>query len=99
MHKEQMGDIQLLKRLTAHEDEILDEDTVEAFRGMLHGLEHGHSITSKQRGWALSVYEAKDIQRHYAENLVSRGCVPKTKNVPVFEWEKPENRPLKPPGR
>lgn len=96
MYKErELNDRMLLERVLEHEDEVLDEQTIQAFRGMKIRLED-QNLSSRQREWVARVYKEKDIQRHYNENR--KGKVPRGKKQHLFSWEKPENRPLKPPG-
>lgn len=92
-----LEDLELLKRIVEHTDEILDDHAINAFECMYRKVKHGAQkrLTSRQREWAESVYDKHDLQRHYSENLVSRGDIA-TGSVVVYEWEK--NRPLKPPG-
>lgn len=97
---EGLGDTVLLRRLLDHGD-LLVEREVEAFTGMLHGLEHAgrKSLSPSQREWAERAYERHDVGRYYTENLVSSGRVKADATGPKYPWELPENRPLKPPGR
>jgi hypothetical protein len=99
MYREELSDKQLIDRLLEHEDEILDEEAVKAFRGMKNKIRLGYPLSSRQREWADNVYVDRDIQRHYNENLVSKGKAPRGRKLETFWWEKEENRPLKPPGR
>jgi hypothetical protein len=94
------GDEELLKRLVDHEDEILDENAVSAFKNMYYMIKNKQQklLTDKQRSWTEAIYEKHDVQKYYSENLVSTGKVKKGKTQ-TFWWEQQENKPLKPPGR
>jgi len=95
---EDLEDLELMRRIVEHTDEILGDNAVNAFEGMYHNLRQGaqKALTPRQRAWARDVYDRHDLQRHYSENLVSSGRVAAS-GAMVYEWEK--NRPLKPPGR
>ena len=95
---EDMTSQTLVARLLEHSDDLTERE-LDAFAGMQAGFECGHLGLSKpQRDWAEDTY-TKKVEHHYAENLVSSGKAKKTKSKIVYDWEKPENRPLKPPGR
>ena len=98
MHRDDLTDQMMLDRLLEHEDEILDDGAVQAFRGMWHKMKGGWDLTTRQKEWVARVYKSADIQRHYNENLMSRGKVRRGKPMEQFWWEKRENRPLKPPA-
>lgn len=90
-----MTDLEMLNSLlNNHVDEISDAET-EAFSDMRWSiLVHHFSLTSKQREWVVSVYER--IVPQYA-NLVSRGLVPRGKEVPMPPAL--QNLPKRPPPR
>lgn len=57
---------------------------------------HRDKLTEKQRAWVRSVLERNDIVDERTVNLVSRGLVPRGREVePALALR---NRPLKPPG-
>jgi hypothetical protein len=99
------ADLSMLKELLEQHADEMTEKEVEAFADMRFnlGVYGGMTIpskgkfqqlTDKQRTWVTEVHER--IVPTYA-NLVSRGLVPRGKEVP--EPEVLKNRPLKPPQR
>ncbi|GAC1448474.1 MAG: hypothetical protein PVSMB8_07460 [Vulcanimicrobiaceae bacterium] len=101
-------DLKLLRQLLDHDHETLDRelesgDTVrEVFACILAemtdytaNVAKRHSMSDKQRAWAENLLaEIKPT-----ENLVSRGLVPRGREVETIAALKPENLPRKPPGR
>ena len=98
-------DLKMLNELlNDHADELNDSET-EAFASMRFNLNAYAStscaqspgfqqLTDKQRAWVTAVYER--IVPQYA-NLVSRGLVPRGREVPTPEVLK--NLPKRPPPR
>ena len=96
-------DLEMLKTLLDEHVEELSEAEVEAFADMrfnmtayekVGGQEHRRQLSAKQREWVTSVHER--MVPAYV-NLVSRGLVPRGREVPtpaVFQ-----NLPKKPPPR
>lgn len=79
-------------------DDAFPKTTQDAFRLMLRSLQSGAKLvlSDRQRAWVKDVYEKVFDDPQY-ENLVSRGLVPRGKEV-----ETPavlRNLPLRPPGR
>jgi len=102
-HRE--ADLSMLSELLDHHSDELSETEVEAFADMRFDLQaYGgmeipsapkyHQLTDRQRQWVTAVHER--LVPAY-ENLVSRGLVPRGREVP--EPEVLKNRPLKPPTR
>lgn len=89
------ADLRMLNELiNDHADELTDVET-EAFAGMRFGLQlQFHELTDRQRTWVTSVYER--IVPQYA-NLVSRGLVPRGREVPTPAVL--QNLPKKPPPK
>jgi len=101
------GELLMLRGLVARgreleergeEDAYLQGHVLRAFSEMLDRMETGRQtkLSDKQRAWVKSVYERVFEQPVY-ENLVSRGLVPRGREVATPEVLK--NLPLKPPRR
>lgn len=90
-----LSDGQLLADILEHEE--ITESEREAFSDMAAGLLEGRVLSRRsggQREWVERVH-ARLVPAY--ENLVSRGLVPRGREVPTPEVLK--NLPLKPPGR
>jgi hypothetical protein len=87
-------DLELLKNVLAHN---LSEYSTAAFEGMLHDLMQHPTweLTIKQREWVTNEAEKRGVPKY--ENLVSRGLVPRGKEVPLPEVL--TVLPKRPPGR
>jgi hypothetical protein len=94
-------DLALLKLVLACYDDLSDFEQ-KAFSAFQHRLREKHKkgidvgLKDEQRRWVSDVAKRLDIVEP-AANLVSRGLVPRGKDVPVPPVLM--NRPLKPPGR
>lgn len=77
-------------------DEITDAERT-AFTDMMATLESGkyNSLSTKQADWVRSVHTRLNLDE--PEKLVSRGEIPRGKEVPTPEVLK--NLPKRPPGR
>lgn len=96
-----LSDKRLLARLLAAH---LADDERQAFSDMLARLETSRrpALSAAQRAWCERVYERLDLDAEMGcANLVSSGKYVPTEEErkPRYFWERPENRPLKPPGR
>jgi hypothetical protein len=93
-------DLEMLNELLEKHADELTGDQVEAFAGMRFTLTAGFSgskyeqLTDKQRKWVTEIHE--QLVPQYA-NLVSRGLVPRGKEVP--DPPALAYRPTKPPPR
>ena len=96
-------DLQMLSTLLDDHLDELSEKEVEAFASMrfdmtayekVGGEEHRRQLSAKQREWVTSVHER--LIPAYA-NLVSRGLVPRGREVPTPAVL--QNLPKKPPPR
>ncbi len=96
-------DLRMLATLLDEHVEELSEAEVEAFADMrfnmtayekVGGQEHRRQLSAKQREWVTSVHER--LIPDYA-NLVSRGLVPRGKEVPTPPVL--QNLPKRPPQR
>lgn len=80
----------------------LNERELSAFKDMRKWLDDGKTLSVKQAEWVETVYKRLELDvEEGAQNLVSSGKVKvsEEERQPKFFWEKPENRPLRPPGR
>lgn len=74
-----------------------DMNDTAPFRQM---IERGRALSPKQRAWAESVATGKHVEAEPEyENLVSRGLVPRGREVAPPTALRRENLPLKPPTR
>jgi hypothetical protein len=82
---------ELLTKLLEYE---LNEYVTDAFTKMLAKVNRGLDLTVGERNWAIRMLDEREPQ---AQNLWSRGLVPKGRDVATPEVLK--NLPLKPPHR
>lgn len=93
------NDLRMLQALLDAGPEHFGAGEYGAFDSMLGRLQNGqNTLTPKQREWVTKATIRLGLDEpEPAENLVSRGLVPRGNEVPVPEVLK--NLPLKPPGR
>lgn len=98
------ADTDLLQRAIAAAEDPPDQElglprpeAATAFREM---LERGRALTPKQRAWAEGVATGRHVEAEPEyENLVSRGLVPRGREVEPPALLRREKLPLKPPTR
>ena len=81
------------------EPDLLSCATFDAFSDMRNRIRYGQRLTPKQRAWVQSVADNAGIVLPRNANLVSRGLVPRAREVDVALVLRRDQLPMKPPGR
>ena len=99
--QESVADASMLRQVIGHlEAQNLDEPSMEleAFQDMLSRMKkNGRALSEKQRAWLRRTAERYGVTDERELNLVSRGLVPRGRDVPTPPALR--NLPKKPPGR
>jgi hypothetical protein len=88
----------MVSRLLEHHESLTDYEAT-AFRNM---EERAKPLTVKQREWVTKVYRRNHLHHEYANAAAPRNVrksKAKLEHKGPYWWERPENHPLRPPGR